>query len=100
LAKKILPGPALASDGDALVLEGLRLFTEETFGGNRRTCATCHPATNNFTIDPQFIKRLDRRDPLFVAEFNPALRNLERSKVREVDGASCDDPLSSTRRKM
>ena len=36
--------------------------------------------SNNFTIDPAFIQNAHRRkprDPLFVAEFNPALKNLE-----------------------
>ncbi len=63
-----------------LIEKGRRLFTNETFNGNGRTCATCHPATNNFTIDPAFIQKLHRRnprDPLFVAEFKPALKNLE-----------------------
>ena len=35
-----------------LIERGRELFTKETFDGNGRTCATCHPATNNFTIDP------------------------------------------------
>ena len=49
----------------------------ETFDGNGRTCATCHPPTNNFTIDPDFIASLPPDDPLFVAEFNPDLAELE-----------------------
>jgi hypothetical protein len=60
---------------------GRRLFFEETFDGNGRTCGTCHPATNNFTIDPAFIRKLPRRDPLFVAEFNPRLKGLENPKL-------------------
>ena len=43
-------------------------------GGNGRTCGTCHPAENNFTLDPAYIARLPARDPLFVAEFDPALK--------------------------
>jgi len=57
----------------ALVERGRDLFNKETFNGNGRTCATCHPATNNLTIDPQFIATLPPKDPLFVAEFVPAL---------------------------
>ena len=38
-----------------LIERGRRLFMNETFNGNGRTCATCHPPTNNFTIDPAFI---------------------------------------------
>lgn len=60
-----------------LVEEGRRLFNEETFDGNGRTCATCHPPHNNFTIDPEFIANLPADDPLFVPEFNPALAELE-----------------------
>jgi hypothetical protein len=58
---------------DALVDEGERLFFNETFGGNGRTCGTCHPAENNLTIDPAFIATLPADNPLFVAEFMPAL---------------------------
>ena len=80
--KKVAPfQQRLAALRNKLLIEkGRRLFTSETFKGNGRTCATCHPASNNFTIDPAFIQNLHRRkprDPLFVAEFNPALKNLE-----------------------
>ena len=63
---------------DKLISQGAELFFEETFKGNGRTCGTCHPASNNFTIDPAFIATLPANDPLFVAEFNPALARLER----------------------
>ena len=62
---------------DVLIFQGARTFVEQTFEGNGRTCATCHPASNNFTIDPAFIATLPAHDPLFVAEFNPALAELE-----------------------
>jgi hypothetical protein len=61
----------------ACVELGRQVFETQTFNGNGRTCATCHPASNNFTIDPAYISNLPSTDPLFVAEFNPALRNLE-----------------------
>jgi cytochrome c peroxidase len=63
---------------DKLISQGATLFFNETFGGNGRTCGTCHPANNNFTIDVAFINTLPANDPLFVAEFNPALAQLER----------------------
>ena len=63
---------------DKLISQGATLFFEETFSGNGRTCGTCHPANNNFTIDPAFIATRPANDPLFVAEFNPALAQLER----------------------
>ena len=58
-----------------LVDEGEDLFENETFDGNGRTCATCHPAANNFTLDPAFIATLPPDDPLFVAEFIPELNH-------------------------
>lgn len=61
----------------ALIELGRRLFTEVTFNGNGRTCETCHRETNNFAIDPEFIATLPPNDPLFVAEFNSNLRDLE-----------------------
>jgi mono/diheme cytochrome c family protein len=60
--------------GDDLVKRGETLFFEETFEGNGRTCGTCHPRENNFTLDPEFIASLPNDDPLFVAEFNPDLK--------------------------
>lgn len=64
-----------------LVRLGERIFFNERFDGNGRTCGTCHPADNNLTIDPAFIATLPANDPLFVAEFNPALAALERPKL-------------------
>lgn len=67
---------------DPLVAEGADLFFNETFNGNGRTCGTCHPARNNFTIDPKFIATLPSNDPLFVAEFNPDLAaNFEKPQL-------------------
>jgi cytochrome c peroxidase len=60
-----------------LIETGRLLFMNETFDGNGRTCASCHPPTNNFTIDPEFIATLRDDDPLFVAEFNLDLAELE-----------------------
>ncbi len=69
-----------------LIAKGRDLFFNETFNGNGRTCGTCHPAENNFTIDPAFIATLPDDDPLFVAEFNRALKkNFENPRLmREV----------------
>jgi mono/diheme cytochrome c family protein len=85
---------------DALVARGAQLFFNETFGGNGRTCGTCHRAENNLTIDPAFIATLPQSDPLFVAENVPALAQLEdhallrtRALIREnLDGF--DDPTN------
>jgi cytochrome c peroxidase len=64
------PGPEPEA---ALVLRGEQIFFAETFGGNGRTCGTCHRAEDNFSITPPFIATLPPDDPLFVAETNPAL---------------------------
>lgn len=78
----LIPPPAYAQLGgdpnlDALIAQGEDLFFNETFNGNGRTCGTCHRAENNFTIDPTFIATLPGNDPLFVAENNPDLAELE-----------------------
>ncbi|HEX6902462.1 MAG TPA: hypothetical protein VF789_22270 [Thermoanaerobaculia bacterium] len=67
---------------DPLVAQGADLFFNEKFNGNGRTCGTCHPAQNSFTIDPEFIATLPPDDPLFVAEFNPDLAvNFEKPEL-------------------
>jgi hypothetical protein len=66
---------------DELISKGRDLFLNGTFGGNGRTCATCHPEENNFTLDPKFIASLPDDDPLFVHEFNPQLAELEDSAL-------------------
>jgi cytochrome c peroxidase len=68
---------ASAHSGSPLVDQGRNLFFNGTFNGNGRTCGTCHPANNNFTIDPTFISTLPSTHPLFVAERVPALAALE-----------------------
>jgi cytochrome c peroxidase len=65
-----------------LIEEGRRLFLEETFGGNGRTCGTCHPPSNNFTLDPAFIRTLRGNDPLFVAQ--PSGPQLSALEVRQL----------------
>lgn len=85
---------------DKLISKGADLFFNGTFNGNGRTCGTCHPASNNLTIDPAFIATLPANDPLFVAEFNPALANLEKPALmrqfglilENLDGLS--DPIN------
>lgn len=56
---------------------GAELFFREGFGGNGRTCGSCHPANNNFTLDERFIESLDHDDALFVAEHQEQLAQLE-----------------------
>ena len=71
-------GPSVVNQAIlGLIQQGEVLFSQETFDGNGKTCATCHRLENNFTIDAAFIATLPANDPLFVAEFNPALAQLE-----------------------
>jgi len=65
----------LSDPNQELIARGKEIFFNETFDGNGRTCGTCHREENNFTIDPAFIATLPDDDPLFVAEFNPDLKN-------------------------
>lgn len=64
---------APSSDPPTLVERGEQLFLSETFGGNGRTCASCHRPTDNFGLTPAFVAALPDDDPLFVAETNPDL---------------------------
>jgi mono/diheme cytochrome c family protein len=63
------------------VAEGERLFFDETFDGNGRTCGTCHRMEDNFGLTPAFIATLPPDDPLFVAETDPALPTLENPRL-------------------
>ena len=78
--RTLIPRPAYAAESGQstmanLVKLGEKLFFQETFKGNGRTCGTCHPAENNFTLDPAFIATLPPKNPLFVAEFNDDLNS-------------------------
>jgi cytochrome c peroxidase len=82
-----------------LIAQGRHLFLKETFAGNGRTCGTCHVESNNFTIDPRFIASVPASDPLFVAETNASLAQLENSALLRsfgligVNGDGFDKPL-------
>src|SRR3989337_1816079 len=93
IAPALLLGLAAACEtppeypGKALIEKGRQIFFNETFNGNGRTCGTCHRAEANFSIDPAFIATLPPDDPLFVAEFTPALKqNFENPRLRREFG--------------
>jgi cytochrome c peroxidase len=56
-------GQADSSAGD--VIAGAILFNKATFGGNGRTCATCHPSGfgQSGTLNPSQIQALFKQDP-------------------------------------
>jgi len=69
--------------------EGRRLFEEETFGGNGRTCATCHGARTGTFSPADAQRRLAKNpdDPLFVHDglddgFQGTTRITEHATVR------------------
>lgn len=67
-----LLSPDICAGGD--------IFLRETFGGNGRTCGSCHPIANNTTVDVPFLTALhasNPNDPLFVFERDPNLSQLE-----------------------
>jgi hypothetical protein len=70
----------------AEVCTGASIFFNETFGGNGRTCGSCHPVANNFTIDPNFVRSLPASDPLFVFERVAELATLETPFLRASAG--------------
>ena len=45
-----LLSPDICAGGD--------IFLRETFGGNGRTCGSCHPIANNTTVDVPFLTAL------------------------------------------
>lgn len=84
-----LPGPQSILCQVKRKIEGRRLFTEETFGGNGRTCETCHSsATGTFSPEDALSRLLaDPNDPLFLHDglddgFVGVARILEHATVR------------------
>lgn len=70
------PLHALSRDELNLISEGFRVFTTETFGGNGRTCKTCHLPNRNYNISPTDIAELNDADKALVLASNvPELEN-------------------------
>ncbi len=71
-----------ANTGSDLVAKGEDIFFNETFGGNGRTCVTCHRPEDNWRITPAFIATLPDDDPLFAHEFMPEFKeNFEKADL-------------------
>lgn len=64
----LLPAPLAEECRASRLSEGKRLFDTETFGGNGRTCVTCHsPQTGTFSAaDAQARFAANPNDPLFL----------------------------------
>ena len=90
-----LPALPLAEDDSSRILvdrglvgqavaDGADLFFRGKFGGNGRTCGTCHRAENNLGLDVEFISTLPDDDKLFIAELPPSqggIPGLERPRL-------------------
>jgi hypothetical protein len=75
------------------ITRGRQSFFNETFNGNGRTCGTCHREDGNLTIDAEFIDDLPPNDPIFVAEFIPALsQNFENPVLMRKLGLILENP--------
>ena len=75
--------------------EGFRVFKNETFEGNGRTCATCHIPSEAYNIFPATIKELSKKekDVLLVTSV-PGLENPELVKQRalfNISGGNLSD---------
>ena len=85
---------ALAPRGGrpALVERGRRLFFEETFGGNGRTCGTCHP-TPTLVLTPADIAELPPDDPFFAGTMDFDAEMARKGMIRyPLGGASLFEP--------
>lgn len=84
------PEQEVQTTEDPLLAQGAFLFAQETFGGNGRTCRTCHSFKTG-TVSPEDAQRRfahDPNDPLFVHDGsddgngNGVSRMLSRATIR------------------
>lgn len=90
---QIGPIPNPSTSLQLSITRGRKSFFNETFNGNGRTCGTCHREDANLTIDAEFIDDLPPNDPIFVAEFMPALaQNFENPVLMRKLGLILENP--------
>ena len=90
---QIGPIPGTLTPLQQSITRGRQSFFNETFNGNGRTCGTCHREDGNLTIDAEFIDDLPPNDPIFVAEFVPALsQNFENPVLMRKLGLILENP--------
>ena len=75
---------------------GFKLFTEETFEGNGRSCGTCHLPGRQYNINPTDIKRASWKDrKLIFATSTPGLENpilVKKLALFNVEGGDALNP--------
>jgi hypothetical protein len=70
-------GQAQAQTPHKLIDDGFRIFTQETWNGNGRTCGTCHIPKEAYNIFPATIKKLSKKERDLVFATNvPGLENI------------------------
>lgn len=76
-----------------LIDEGRRVFMEETFDGNGRSCGSCHIPTEAYSIFPSSIARLSKkeRDIVFAASV-PGFENIDLIEERALFNISGGPP--------
>jgi len=58
--------------------EGFKVFTQQTFDGNGRTCATCHIPSEGYDIFPESIKTLTKQErAILFASSVPGFENVK-----------------------
>ena len=66
-------------DEAKMVDQGFKVFTQETFGGNGRTCGTCHIPENHYNVGPEDIKAMRKgslqRELIFLGRTVPGFEN-------------------------
>ena len=75
---------------------GFKLFTEETFEGNGRSCGTCHIPGRQYNINPNDIKRASWKDRKLILATNvPGLENpvlVKKLALFNVEGGDALNP--------
>ena len=75
---------------------GFKLFTEETFEGNGRSCGTCHIPGRQYNINPEDIKRARGKDRKLIFATNvPGLENptlVKKLALFNVEGGDALNP--------
>ena len=75
---------------------GFKLFTEETFEGNGRSCGTCHIPGRQYNINPNDIRRASWKDrKLIFATSTPGLENpilVKKLALFNVEGGNALNP--------
>ena len=78
-----------------IIDDGFRIFTQEDWNGNGRTCGTCHRPDEAYNIFPSTIKKLSKKEQALVFATNvPGLENINLVKSHalfNIEGGKAGD---------